>query len=90
MEEGSTPILLPTGQAAPLGGPLSESTNPFGATIGGEDAAVGFLGLTPGAVALGQANITVPPNLATGDYLVIVTVGGVPSNAFLISVVNNN
>ena len=90
MEEGSTPILLPTGQSAPLCGPPFESANPFSATIGGEDAAVGLLGLTPGAVALGQANITVPPTLATGDYLVIITVGGVPSNAFLISVVNIN
>ena len=80
---------VPTGQAAPLGGPLSVAANPFSATIGGEDAAVGFLGLTPGAVALGQANITVPPDLPTGDYLVIITVAGVPSNAVLISVVNN-
>ena len=68
---------------------MSVAANPFSATIGGEDAAVGFLGLTPGAVALGQANITVPPDLPTGDYLVIITVAGVPSNAVLISVVNN-
>ena len=81
---------VPTGQSAPLGGPLSEAANPFSATIGGQDAAVLFLGLTPGAVALAQANITVPPDLPTGDYLVIITVGGVPSNALLISVVNNS
>ena len=80
---------VPTGQAAPLGGPLSVSTHPFSATIGGQDAALGFLGLTPGAVALGQANITVPPNLPSGDYAVIITVDGVPSNAVLISVVND-
>ncbi len=80
---------VPTGQAAPLGGPLSVSVHPFSATIGGQDAAVGFLGLTPGAVALGQANITVPPDLPSGDYSVIITIDGVPSNAVLISVVNN-
>ena len=80
---------VPTGQAAPLGGPLSVSVHPFSATNGGQDAAVGFLGLTPGAVALGQANITVPPDLPSGDYSVIITIDGVPSNAVLISVVNN-
>jgi len=36
-----------------------------------------------------QANIVVPPDLPSGDYLVVVTVDGVESNALLISVVNN-
>jgi len=31
----------------------------------------------------------VPPDLPSGDYSVIITIDGVPSNAVLISVVNN-
>jgi uncharacterized protein (TIGR03437 family) len=65
--------------------PLSRATLPASATIGGQNAPISFLGLTPGGIALAQANITVP-NLATGDYPVAITVGGTTSNTPLISV----
>jgi uncharacterized protein (TIGR03437 family) len=44
-----------------------------------------YLGLTPGFVGLYQANFTVP-SLTPGDYPVVVTVGGLSSNAPIISV----
>jgi len=72
------------GVAAP-DSPLSRATSPYSATIGGQNANVFFLGLTPGFVGLAQANITVPP-LASGNYPLIITVNGAPSNAALITV----
>jgi uncharacterized protein (TIGR03437 family) len=65
--------------------PLSRATLPSSATIGGQNASIGFLGLTPSGIALAQANLTVP-SLAAGDYPVAITVGGVTSNGPLISV----
>jgi uncharacterized protein (TIGR03437 family) len=72
------------GTAAPLS-PLSQAILPFSATIGGVDAPVQFLGLTPTLVGLAQANIQVPA-LPTGDYPLIVTVGGVSSAPATVSV----
>ena len=77
---------VPTGEDAPLAGPFSQAVSSFSATVGGVDATVAFLGLTPGSVALAQANILVPASLPTGDHLVVITVNGVASNALLISV----
>lgn len=65
--------------------PLSRATLPASATIGGQNAPIGFLGLTPSGIALAQVNLTVP-SLAAGDYPVAITIGGVTSNAPLISV----
>ena len=65
--------------------PLSRATLAASATIGGQNAPIGFLGLTPSGIALAQANLTVP-SLAAGDYPVSITIGGVASNAPLISV----
>jgi uncharacterized protein (TIGR03437 family) len=72
------------GASAPLS-PLSGATSQFSATIGGENANVFFLGLTPGAVGLAQANITVP-DLPAGTYPLVITIDGVPSNAPLVTV----
>jgi uncharacterized protein (TIGR03437 family) len=69
---------VPTGAAAPMS-PLSRATLPLSASIGGTDAPVQFLGLTPGAVGLAQANLLVPA-LSPGAYQVVVTIGGVASN----------
>jgi adhesin/invasin len=71
---------VPTGAAAPLTS-LSWATLPNSATIGGWTARVRFLGLAPGFVGLAQANLEVPPGLSPGQYPIVITVGGVPSNA---------
>ena len=65
--------------------PLSRATSPYSATIGGQNANVFFLGLTPGFVGLAQANITVP-SLPNGTYPLVITVDGAPSNALLVTV----
>jgi uncharacterized protein (TIGR03437 family) len=44
-----------------------------------------YLGLTPGFVGLYQANFIVPA-IAPGSYPVVVTVGGMSSNAASIAV----
>ena len=64
---------------------LSQAVYINSATIGGVNAAVTFLGLTPGSVGLAQANITVP-NLPSGDYPLILNVSGVESTSALVSV----
>lgn len=65
--------------------PLAQAVYINSATIGGVNAAVTFLGLTPGQVGLAQANITVP-NLPSGDYPLILNISGVESTSALVSV----
>jgi uncharacterized protein (TIGR03437 family) len=66
--------------------PLSSSTATATATIGGANATVQFLGLTPGYTGLAQANIVVPSSLATADYPLVITVGGYVSTSAEVSV----
>jgi uncharacterized protein (TIGR03437 family) len=66
--------------------PLSSATATATATIGGENATVQFLGLTPGYTGLAQANIVVPSSLATADYPLVITVGGYVSTSAEVSV----
>ena len=65
--------------------PLSAATATATATIGASDAPIQFLGLTPGFAGLAQANIQVP-TLPTGDYPLVITVGGYVSASAVISV----
>jgi uncharacterized protein (TIGR03437 family) len=65
--------------------PLAQGLYINSATIGGVGAAITFIGLTPGFVGLAQANITVP-NLATGDYPLILNISGLLSTSALVSV----
>lgn len=73
------------GEAAPST-PLSAATLAASARIGTADAAVQSLTLTPGFAGLAQAAITVPA-LAAGDYPLVITVGGVTSQAATVSVI---
>jgi uncharacterized protein (TIGR03437 family) len=75
-----------TGAAAP-GDPLSRAIASATVKIGGVDAQVLFVGLTPGFVGLAQANVTVP-QLGAGEYPLEITVGGVASNRPVITVRN--
>ena len=70
---------VPTGVPAPLD-KLSRATLPTHVVIGGFDTVVSFLGLTPGFIGLAQANLFVP-NLSPGKYPIVITIGGVASNA---------
>jgi adhesin/invasin len=73
-----------SGAAAPLS-QLSNTVAQTTATIGGVPAAVSFSGLAPGWIGLGQVNLQVP-NLPAGDQPVVVTIGGVTSNAAVVTV----
>jgi uncharacterized protein (TIGR03437 family) len=75
---------VPDGSPAPTS-PLAKATGTPSATIGGVSAPVQFLGLSPGFAGLAQANIQVP-KLATGDYPLVITVGGFVSASAVISV----
>jgi uncharacterized protein (TIGR03437 family) len=68
-----------------LDGTLCKATLPVAVTVGGQLADVQFVGLTPGSISLAQANITVP-SLTSGDYPVVIKVGGAVSNGPLITV----
>jgi len=92
---GSVVVVYLTGQgvvdhpvadgAATPDSPLANATGTPSATIGGVNAPVQFLGLTPGYAGLAQANIQVP-SLATGAYPLVITVGGYVSSSAAISV----
>jgi uncharacterized protein (TIGR03437 family) len=74
---------LVAGVPAPSG--ASPVTSQYSLTVGGWSAAVTYLGLTPGFIGLYQANFVLP-GLAPGDYPLVLNVGGVTSNAPIISV----
>jgi len=75
-----------TGSAA-AGDPLSRAAATARVTVGGVEAQLLFLGLTPGFVGLAQANVVVP-QLGAGEYPLEITVGGVASNKPVITVRN--
>ncbi len=76
---------VPDGNQAP-DSPLATSTATWAATIGGVDATVQFIGLTPGFTGLAQANIQIPSGLGTGDFPLVITVGGYLSASAMLSV----
>ena len=65
--------------------PLSRPTASVSVTIGAQPVTPYFVGLTPGFVALAQANLPIP-SLAPGTYPVIVTVNGAASNAAMLTI----
>ncbi len=85
---GQGPVDPPVdaGQPAPLDA-LSYAKLPYSASVGGKDAQVLYLGLTPTAIGLAQANILIPPDAPTGDDVVVfITIGGQISNTVTIAV----
>ena len=74
--------VLVTGHAAP--NQVFPVTGTTAATIGGVTATLDYVGLTPGFIGLYQANIVVP-KIAAGDHNLILTIGGTPSSATLLS-----
>lgn len=65
--------------------PLSTLPPPYSFTVGGVQAGVSYLGLTPGLAGLSQANVVVP-GLAPGDYRVVATIASASSNGPMISI----
>lgn len=74
---------LATGGPAPNG--VSPTTLQYSISVGGQPVTPYYLGLTPGFVGLYQANFKVP-NVAAGDYPLVITVNGVSSNAPVVSI----
>lgn len=69
---------LVTGSGAPLG--LSPVTGNSTVTVGGVNAVIKYIGLTPDTVGLYQVNFVVP-QLAKGTYPVVITISNEASNA---------
>ena len=82
--QGAVDHSVPTGSPAPAS-PLARSVAAVTATVGNQAAEVEFAGLAPGLIGVLQVNLRVP-DLAPGDFPLVVTAGGVSSNAALVSV----
>lgn len=70
---------LVTGSPAPSGFSPVSGANPA-ITVGGMNATIKYIGLTPGSIGLYQANFIVP-QLAKGTYPVVITIAGTASNS---------
>jgi uncharacterized protein (TIGR03437 family) len=82
--QGAVQPAVPTGAAAPAD-PLAIPAALSSARVGTAEAVLRFIGLTPGGVGLLQGNLEVP-NLPPGDYELTITIGGMTSNAPLMTV----
>lgn len=76
---------LTTGAPSPDG--LSMVTGSNSVMVGGSQATVAYMGLTPGSIGLYQANFYVP-QLAKGSYPVVITIAGQASNNPVMSISN--
>jgi uncharacterized protein (TIGR03437 family) len=83
--QGTVDPPVETGAAAPSADPFALPLAAVQAQIGGQDAAIAFAGLAPGLAGLMQVNLLVP-DVPAGDQPLVVTVGGVQSNAVTVSV----
>ena len=78
---------VPTGGVAGSSA-LSIPTLAYSATLDGAPIPVAFLGMTPGQIALGQANIQIPRETRPGTYPLVIRIGNATSNGPLITVTN--
>jgi uncharacterized protein (TIGR03437 family) len=84
---GAVNPAVATNSAAPAVEPFARAVANFSAKVGDRDAAVVFLGLTPGFVGLAQANLVIPQGAPVGpDIPLTISVGGQPSKPLFISV----
>jgi uncharacterized protein (TIGR03437 family) len=82
--QGAVSSPVPDGTPTPSSSPDSAVATAT-AAIGTQSATVQFLGLTPEFAGLAQANIQVPA-LPTGDYPLVIAVGGLVSASAVVSV----
>jgi uncharacterized protein (TIGR03437 family) len=79
------PVL--TGAPAPAAEPLARAALSSSASIGGKQARVLYLGLTPNFVGLTQANLLVPADAPIGsDVPLVITVDGQSSNLLSVAI----
>ncbi len=81
---GATDTSVSDGEPSP-GSPPAKFAGTATAIIGDVAAPVEFVGLTPGSVGLGQANIMIP-DLPTGTYPMWISLNGIQSVSALVSV----
>ncbi len=81
---GLGPVTNQPYSGVPAAGPplLSQTTTTPTVTIGGQNAAVSFAGLSPGYAGLYQVNVAVPSNASTGSAVPIsLSIGGKTTEA---------
>jgi len=81
---GEISVSLSTAFAPSASTPLASLPRPLlpvTVTVGGVEAFISFIGITPGLIGTAQINIEIPPGVPTGVQPVIVTVNGVASAA---------
>jgi len=86
---GGGPVMSQTNliTGSPAGGDLSPVTGDNSITVGGVQANVVYMGLTPFGIGLYQANFNVP-QIAQGGYPVVITIAGNASNRPVMNVSN--
>jgi len=77
---GPTNPAVKSGDPAPGLEPLARVTLPPTVMVDGQNADVGFAGLSPGFVGLYQVNFTVPSNAKNGDLTLTLVQNGVSAN----------
>ncbi len=76
-----------TGAASPGAEPLARAKGSAVATLGGFEAEVLYLGMTPDFVGLAQLNLIVPPTAPIGSNVpLILKVDGQPSNTLSVAI----
>jgi len=81
--EGNTTPQSATGGVAPLDGTgLNHPVLPVTATVGGVPAQVVYSGSAPGFVyGAAQVNVVIPAGVASGPQLIIISIGGIQTQA---------
>jgi uncharacterized protein (TIGR03437 family) len=82
---GATNPPVSTGATSPSSPPAQVAVAPQ-VTVGTANAQVLFAGLSPGSVGLYQINVEIPAGVGTGNVPIVVTQGGVASNAVTVPV----
>ena len=88
---GAVTPAVSTGAAPSSTTSLSNLPKPVGnttVTVGGVQAGVAFIGITPGLVGVVQINFVVPGGAGVGTQSVVVNVGGIASAPTKLTITN--